>query len=165
MNQTTPPVRFGIVDRAVSAGMDGLAFLQALCDGTLPAPPICQTAALWIVEVEAGRVVFEARPSARFYNPLGSVHGGWLATVLDSAMGCAVHSTLAPGQAFTTVDMTVSLVRPAFENTGTLRCLGQVVHAGRRIVTAEGRLVDNRERLIAHGSETCMVLDVADAAQ
>jgi uncharacterized protein (TIGR00369 family) len=164
MNQTTPPTRFGVVDRAVSAAMDGLAFLQALRDGSLPAPPISATAALWIVEVEAGRVVFEAQPTAHFYNPLGSVHGGWLATVLDSAMGCAVHSTLAAGQAFSTVDMTVSLVRPVFENTGALRCVGQVVHAGRRIVTAEGRLVDDRERLIAHGSETCIVLAVPDAA-
>ena len=163
MNDVTPPSSFGIVDRAVATGMSGLAFLEALLDGSLPAPPASEAADFWLAEVAAGRVVFEARPSARFYNPLGSMHGGWLAMVLDSAMGCAVHSTLAAGRAYTTVDMTVSLVRPAFESTGLLRCVGQVVHAGRRVVTAEGRLVDGHERLIAHGSETCMLLDAAEA--
>jgi uncharacterized protein (TIGR00369 family) len=91
------------------------------------------------------------------------VHGGWIATVLDSAMGCAVHSVMKAGQAYTTVDMSVSLVRPVFARTGVLRCEGKLIHAGNRIATAEGRLWDHAGTLIAHGSETCMVLDVAGA--
>jgi uncharacterized protein (TIGR00369 family) len=165
MNVVNPPSSFGLVDRRHATAMSGLEFVQGLRDGRFPAPPICETAEFWIAEAEAGRVVFEAVPSRRFYNPLGSVHGGWLSTVLDSAMGCAVHSTLKAGQAFTTVDMTVSFVRPAFERTGRLRCEGKVVHAGRRIATAEGRIWDAAGTLIAHGSETCMVLDVAGAGQ
>ena len=104
--------------------------------------------------------MFEATPSPRFYNPLGTVHGGWISTLLDSAMGCAVHSVLKAGQAYTTVDMTVSFVRPVFEKTGKLRCEGKIIHAGSRIATAEGRVWDQAGTLIAHGSETCMVMAV-----
>ena len=108
-------------------------------------------------------MVFEADPSARFYNPMGTVHGGWISMLLDSAMGCAVHSTLKPGHAFTTVDMSVSFVRPVFEATGRLVCEAEVLHAGGRIATAQGRVRDGTGKLVAHGTETCMILPVAGA--
>jgi len=135
----------------------GLEFLQRLADRSYPAPPFAVETDIWIDEVEHGRVVFAAIPSNRFYNPLGTMHGGWISTLLDSAMGCAVHSVLAPGQTYTTVAMSVSFVRPVFEKTGKLKCEGKIVHAGARIATAEGRVWDEAGALIAHGSETCLV--------
>ena len=149
----------GVVPRELATAMTGIEFLEQLRDGTLPAPPFAEVTDIWITEVERGRVVFEAKPSPRFYNPLGSVHGGWIATVLDSAMGCAVHSIMQAGQAYTTVDMNVSFVRPVFAKTGLVRCEGKLIHAGNRIATAEGRLWDQAGTLIAHGSETCMVMN------
>lgn len=163
MNPAFPISKFGLVGRETATAMTGLEFIEGLRDQTFPAPPITEAAGIWIAEVESGRVVFEALPSARFYNPLGSVHGGWAATVLDSAMGCAVHSTLAAGQSFTTVDLSLSFVRPIFEDTGRLRCEGTVIHSGRQIATAQGRLWDGSGRLLAHGSETCMILRVPAA--
>ncbi len=97
-------------------------------------------------------------PSERFRNPLGTVHGGWMATLLDSALGCAVHSTLKAGQGFTTVDLAVSFVRAVHESSGKLRCEAKVIHAGGRIATSEGRLVDAEGKLYAHGTTTCLVM-------
>lgn len=157
-------VEIGVVPREVAAAMPGLDFLRALRDRTQPAPPFAAVTDVWLVEAESGRVVFEATPSSRFYNPLGTVHGGWISTLLDSAMGCAVHSVLKAGQAYTTVDMTISFVRPVLEKTGKLRCEGKIIHAGSRIATAEGRVYDAAGALIAHGSETCLVMAVLGAA-
>ena len=149
----------GVVGQAGAAEPNtGLAFLQRLINGSHPAPPFAEVTDIWIVEAERGRVVFAATPSKRFYNPLGTVHGGWISTVLDSAMGCAVHSMLTPEQAFTTVNMTISFVRPVFEKTGKLKCEGKIVHSGGRIATAEGRVWDEAGTLIAHGTETCLVM-------
>jgi uncharacterized protein (TIGR00369 family) len=147
-----------------AASIAGLDFLKRLVDGSYPAPPFAGETDIWIVEAERGRVLFAATPSKRFYNPLGTVHGGWISTLLDSAMGCAVHSVLAPGQAYTTVDMTVSFVRPVFQTTGKLRCEGKIIHAGGRIATAEGRVWDDADTLIAHGSETCLVMTESAAS-
>jgi uncharacterized protein (TIGR00369 family) len=155
--------RTGVVAREVATAVSGLEFLTSLRDAVHPAPPFAAVADIWIAEVAVGRVVFEALPSARFYNPLGTVHGGWISTLLDSAMGCAVHSTMEPRQSYTTVDMTVSFVRPVFEQTGKLRCEGKVIHVGGRIATAEGRVWDQAGTLIAHGSETCLLLSVPSA--
>jgi uncharacterized protein (TIGR00369 family) len=141
-----------------AASVAGLDFLKRLADGSQPAAPFAKETDIWIVEAEPGRVRFAALPSKRFYNPLGTVHGGWISTLLDSAMGCAVHSLLAAGQAYTTVDMTVSFVRPVLEKTGKLTCEGKIIHAGGRIATAEGRVWDEAGTLIAHGSETCLVM-------
>jgi acyl-coenzyme A thioesterase PaaI-like protein len=99
VNNPDPHREFGLVSPEVAGRMSGVEFLQSLLDGTHPAPPFSEVAAVWPISVEVGRVAFEASPSARFYNPMGLVHGGWLALLLDSAMGCAVHSTLEPGQA------------------------------------------------------------------
>jgi uncharacterized protein (TIGR00369 family) len=160
MNQNSAPRHGGdgVVGRELAGAVSGLEFLTALRLGVQPPAPFADVTEIWLAEVEAGRVVFEALPSARFYNPLGTVHGGWISTLLDSAMGCAVHSTLQPRQTYATVDMTVSFVRPVSERTGKLRCEGKVIHVGGRIATAEGRVWDQAGSLIAHGSETCLLI-------
>jgi uncharacterized protein (TIGR00369 family) len=164
MNSINPAQKFGIVPKDVAGGVSGLAFLQGLLNQTFPAPPFAQTTDIWLAEVETGRIVFEATPSARFYNPLGTVHGGWTSALLDSAMGCAVHSTLKPGQIYTTVDMNVSFVRAVIESTGKLRCEGKIIHVGNRIATAEGRIWDAAGTLIAHGTETCLIINLPPAS-
>ena len=107
--------------------------------------------------VEAGRVAFEGRPAAGHYNPIGTVHGGWAATLLDSAMGCAVHSVLEAGVAYTTLEFKINLVRPITAATGPVRAEGTLVHRGRRTATSEARLTDAAGRLLAHGSCTCLL--------
>jgi uncharacterized protein (TIGR00369 family) len=137
--------------------MSGLEFLRGLMDGTLPAPAFGTTSRIKPVSAEAGRVVFEGEPSGDFYNPMGTVHGGWIATLIDTAMACAVHSSLKPGEIFTTVEMHITFVRPVHETTGTLRCEGVLLHSGGRVASAEGKLYDAAGNLIAHGSETCLI--------
>ena len=148
--------RSGLVSPEVAVRMSGLEFLRGLLDGTLPAPPFSEVAEVWPRELERGRVVFEAVPSARFYNPMGVVHGGWLALVLDTAMGCAVHSVLAAGEGYTTVDLRTTFAKAVRETTGRVRCEGRVLHVGERIASAEGRLTSADGTLLAHGSETCL---------
>ncbi len=148
----------GILPIAAATAASGLDFLMGLRDGRHPMPPFAAETDIRLSEVERGRVLFEGVPSARFYNPLGTVHGGWIATLLDSAMGCAVHATLAAGETYATVDMAISLVRAVTADTGKLRCEGKIVHAGGRIATAEGRVWDGTGTLIAHGTETCLIL-------
>lgn len=154
------PVVVGCVDIKTATSMSGIEFLRGMMGGTFPAPPIAEVFDFLLVEVDVGRAVFEGIPSDRFRNPLGTVHGGWMSTLLDSALGCAVHSTLKVGQGFTTVDLAVSFVRAVHESTGKLRCEAKVIHAGGRIATAEGRLVDAEGKLYAHGTTTCLVLAV-----
>jgi uncharacterized protein (TIGR00369 family) len=111
-------------------GLSGLELLRGVLDGKFPAPPFAEVAELWPVSVEKGRIVFEATPSSRFYNPMGLVHGGWLALLLDTAMGCAVHSALDAGQAYATTDLRTTDVKPAREATGRLRCEARLLHLG-----------------------------------
>src|ERR1700719_3170353 len=158
MNDANRFANVGVVSKEIATGVSGLEFLKGLRNQVYPTPPFAETTEIWIAEVESGHIVFEASPSARFYNPMGTVHGGWISTVLDSAMGCAVHSLLKPGQAFTSVELKVNFVRPLFEQTGKLRCEGKIVHLGGRLATSEGRLTDLSGNLIAHGSTTCMIL-------
>ena len=158
MADKIPFTRFGVVDKDIASSESGYAFLRKLLDATHPAPPFSEVSDVWLVEVEEGRVIFEAKPSARFYNPMGTVHGGWISTVLDSAMGCVVHSMLKAGQSYTTVELNVKFVRALSEQTGLVRCEAKIVHCGSRLATSEGRLIDGGGKLIAHGSETCMIL-------
>ncbi len=137
--------------------MDGIEFLRAIQEGRLPPPPIATLMKFNVVEIEEGRVVFAATPDGSVYNPLGTVHGGYVCTLLDSCMGCAVHSTLKAGQGYTSVELKVNFVRPLSEATGEVRAEGRVLSAGRQIATSEGRLVDGRGRLLAHGTTTCLV--------
>jgi uncharacterized protein (TIGR00369 family) len=160
---SNPYRQFGVVDKNTLTGESGHDFLLKLLHSTHPAPPFSEISDAWLVEVAEGRIVFEAKPSARFYNPMGTVHGGWISTVLDSAMGCAVHSMLKAGQGYTTVELKVNFVRPVFEQTGIVRCEGKIVHSGGRLATAEGRLIDAAGKLLAHGSETCMIFAGATA--
>jgi uncharacterized protein (TIGR00369 family) len=136
----------------------GLAFLEAIRDGRLPAPPVSQLLGFALTEVEAGRAVFECEPSESHYNPIGSVHGGIIGTLLDSALSCAVHSTLPAGTGYTTAELKVNFVRPVVAGSGRLRAEGRLIHAGSRLATAEARLTDAAGKLYAHAVGTCLVL-------
>lgn len=141
------------------AGLTGLEILEQMLDGRLPLPPFGATMDIAPVSVAEGQIVFSGRPSAAFLNPMGTVHGGWIATILDSAMGCAVQSTLKPGQAYTTTSMNLNYVRTLMPGDIELRCEATALFSGRRTATAEGRLLDATGRLIAHGTKTCLVME------
>jgi uncharacterized protein (TIGR00369 family) len=141
-----------------AAGMTGLEFIQALFAGSLPAPPITATMGFTGAEAEKGKVTFFGEAGEHLYNPIGVVHGGFAMTILDSAMGCAVHTTLSVGEAYTTLETKVNFVRPITLETGRLRCDGTIVHRGGTVATAEGRLVaEGTGKLLAHGTSTCLV--------
>jgi uncharacterized protein (TIGR00369 family) len=161
MSTLNPFSSFGVVPPPAATAASGLDFLLGMLEGRHPAPPFSAATDIWIVSAEPGRVVFEAMPSARFYNPMGTVHGGWIATLLDSGMGCAVHSTLKPGQVFTTLEMKTVFAKAAYETTGKLRCESALMHSGSRVASAEGKIYDGAGRLIAYGSETCLITDIA----
>ena len=136
-----------------------LDLLRKIASGELPPAPIQTTLGFSLDEVEAGRAVFSAEVGTRHYNPLGTMHGGVAATLLDSAMGCAVHSTLGAGETYTTLEFKVNLVRPATAETGRIVAIGTLVHRGSRIATAEGRLTAAADgKLLAHATTTCIVL-------
>lgn len=144
---------------AAAAGRSGLEFLQAMARGDVPAPPISHLVQLSVVEVEEGRVVFRITPDESMYNPIGAIHGGIHATVLDGAMGCAVHSTLPAGVAYTTLEIKVNYVRPFRLETGPAIAEGIVLHRGSKQATAEGKLRRESDgKLIAHATTTCIVL-------
>ncbi|MFZ4806962.1 MAG: PaaI family thioesterase [Hyphomicrobiaceae bacterium] len=151
---------YGLVPAETLKSMTGLELLDAIRRGELPAPPIMRTIDFDLVEVAAGRVVFEGRPALLHYNPIGTVHAGFAATLLDSAMGCAVHTTCEKGRGYTTLEFKINLVRAITDKTGPVRAEGQVVQSGRRVSTAEGRLLDGAGRLLAHASTTCLMLDL-----
>jgi len=142
------------------AGKTGLEVMEAMLAGELPFAHIAQTLDFSLVEVAAGKAVFQGTPQLKHYNPLGSVHGGWYATLLDSALGCAVHTMMPAGYGYTTAELSVNIVRAATTKTGPLRAIGQVVHRGRQLATAEGRIVDPDGKLYAHGTTTCLVFEV-----
>lgn len=136
----------------------GIEMLRALVEGKLPPPPFAAMMNIWLAEVSEGRVVFATEPGEYHYNPIGSVHGGVVATLLDSAMGCAVHSMLPAGVGYTTLEIKVNYVRPLTRDTGPVRCEGTVIHLGGKIATAEGRLTDAVGKLYAHATTTCLIL-------
>jgi uncharacterized protein (TIGR00369 family) len=145
-------------DVAKMMSMSGLEYLRGILSGEFPAAPIAATLGFAPTEFEHGRAVFEGVPDRYTYNPLGSVHGGWAATILDSAMGCAIHTTLPAGKGYTTVDLDIKLVRAITSRVGKLRCEAKIVHVGGSIATAEGRVIDEAGTLYAHGTTTCAVL-------
>ncbi len=143
------------------AGLSGLEFIKAIFDGKLPSPPITATMGFTGGSVGEGKVTFVGEAAEHLYNPIGVVHGGFAMTMLDSAMGCAVHTTLAVGEAYTTLEAKVNFVRPITLDTGPVRCEGTVIHRGGKIATAEGRLLAERTgKLLAHGTTTCMVFKI-----
>jgi uncharacterized protein (TIGR00369 family) len=150
----------GLADPAKLAGKTGLEIMQAILAGELPFPYIAETLDFSLVEVAAGKAVFQGTPQLKHYNPLGSVHGGWYATLLDSALGCCVQTTLPAGVAYTTAELSVNIVRAANFNTGPLRAIGTVIHSGRQLATAEARIVGPDGKLYAHATTTCLVFAV-----
>ena len=141
------------------AGLNGLEQLYAMIAGKLPPPPITGLLKFQLAEAGEGRAVFRGTPDATMLNPLGSVHGGWAATLLDSALGCAVHTTLAVGESYTTVEFKVNLVRAIMPDTGEVVCEGRIVSRGRRIAVSEATLKTVDGKLLAHGTETCLVFE------
>ena len=149
------------MDRKTLATLSGLEQMQALLRGDIPRARMSQTLDFALIEIEDGRAVFEGMPqSDKHNNPMGGVHGGWYATLLDSAMGCAVHTRMPPGRGYTTAELSVNLVRAAKPDGPKLRAIGTVLHAGRQLATAEGRIVDDQGRLYAHGTTTCLVFEL-----
>ncbi len=142
------------------AGLTGLQLMQGMLDGSLPYAQIARTLDFTIVEVGAGRAVFQGQPGAQHLNPLGTVHGGWFATLLDSALGCAVHTMLPAGRAYTTAELGINLVKAITPKVPRVRAIGQVVHCGRQLATAEARLVGADGTLYAHATTTCLVFDL-----
>jgi uncharacterized protein (TIGR00369 family) len=138
--------------------LSGIDYVRLIFAGELPPPPIATLIGFRGVEAEPGRAVFEIVPGDEHYNPIGSVHGGIALTLLDSAMGCAVHTLLEAGVGYTTLEVKANFVRPITVETGVVRCEGSVVHAGSRVATAEGRVVDAAGKLLAHGTTTCLIL-------
>ena len=156
----TPLAGFGVVPIEQARTMDGLTLFGEMMAGRLPAPPMCKTLGIWLEEVERGRVVFGYQPLFEHYNPLGSVHGGVAATLLDSVMGCCIHTTLKAGIGYTTVEIKVNYVRAMTDKTGPVRAEGKVINVGSRIATSEGRLTDASGKLLAHGTTTCLIFPI-----
>jgi uncharacterized protein (TIGR00369 family) len=141
-------------------GRAGLDVLRDMLEGRLPGPPIAQALDYLLVHVEPGHAVFQGRPGPAFLNPMGGLHGGWYATLLDSALGCAVHTTMPPGRGYTTLEFKIQLVRAITPAVPLVRAEGRVVHGGRQVATAEARLVGPDGKLYAHGTTTCLVFDL-----
>ena len=171
MSQTAPAERRRLVTwddpkAAARAGRDmaGLDYLIAMRDGRLPRPPAVLLLGIEMLEVEAGRIVMALHPGEHLFNPLGSVHGGMIATLLDSVMGCAVHSTLPQGRGYTTLEIKVNYLRAVTDRTGTVSAEGRVTQAGRNAAFAEARLTDAAGKLYATASTTCLVFDLPSPA-
>lgn len=144
-------------------GLNGLEQLQAVIDGRLPHPPIMDLMDMASFEAELGRIVVTMRAQEFHYNPLGGVHGGVIATLLDTAAGCAVHSTLADGEMYTSLDLITKFLRPVTVDSGLLRCEGEVINRGRRTALAQAELRDQTGRLVAHATSTCLIMPPGSA--
>ncbi len=153
-----PKVHFASLEEIKS--YNGLDFLRRIADGSVPPPPIAATLGFDLAEVAPGFAVFTMTPELRHYNPIGTVHGGVASTLLDSCMGCAVQTHLAKGQGYTTLELKVNLVRPITATTGPIRAEGRSLHVGRRSGTAEGKVLDAKGTLLAHGTTTCLIFDI-----
>ena len=151
-----------LASAAAVGNLTGIEMLRAMIRGELPAPPIMHTLGMQGFEVfEEGRCAFRMPAQEFHYNPIGSVHGGVIATLLDSATGCAVHSTLPAGWSYTSLDLTTKYLRPVTVDSGLLNCEGTVINRGRTTALAEARLVDERGRLVAYASSTCLLFDLS----
>jgi uncharacterized protein (TIGR00369 family) len=158
VSRADPAIQYGVVSPMTAKTMTGRQLLTAIMGGTLPAPPIQQALDFRLVQVEEGYTAFTGTPKFEYYNPLGSVHGGYTAALLDSCMACAVHSTLEVGYSYATLEIKINYVRPITSDTAEVRAEGRVINAGKRIATAEGRLFDSAGTLYAHGTTTCLIL-------
>lgn len=140
--------------------LDGIELFRGIMRGELPGAPIAELMNMWIFEAEPGRVVFAGRPELQHYNPIGSVHGGYAGTMLDSCMSCAVQSMLPRGMGYTTLEYKVSLVRGISDKTGTVYAEGNAIQVGSRVGTAEGRIVDASGKILATGTTTCLIFPI-----
>ena len=147
----------GVVPLDAVMSRSGLEFLTDMVNGKIPQPPMCATLGFHLVEVSESFAAFEGIPEFRHYNPIGTVHGGFAATLLDSALGCAVFSTMAKGETWTTLELKLNLVRPISKDTGPMRAEGRIIHRGRTVASADGTLKDRAGKLYAHASTTCMI--------
>ena len=146
--------------RDAVATMTGLELMRAMVAGTLPGAPIAALMNMRGVAAGPGTVTFEATPAVEHYNPLGTVHGGFAATLLDSCMGCAVHTTLPAGTGFTSIDINVTYVRAISAATGPVTARGEVINAGRRVATVRGTLTDAGGKVLAHGTSSCLIMEL-----
>jgi uncharacterized protein (TIGR00369 family) len=149
----------GVATREQVASLSGIEIFKAILAGKLPYATVGKTLDYSIVTAELGEVIFQGSPQANFLNPMGTVHGGWYGTLLDSAMGCAVHTMVPAGRGFTTAEYSVNLVR-GVKVGGLYRTIGKVVHCGKQMATAEGRIVDVDGKIYAHGTTTCFLFDM-----
>jgi uncharacterized protein (TIGR00369 family) len=159
-DQSSPNIEYGVTPPEVMASMAGVDFVRAIFDGKLPAPPIMQSIEPFDSTAEPGVVVMHSTPGFRHYNPIGSVHGGYAATLLDSAMGLSVHTMLPAGTGYTTLEFKISFIRGMTEETGAIRTEGRTLNVGRRTATAEARMTDAKGRLLAHATTTCLVFEI-----
>jgi uncharacterized protein (TIGR00369 family) len=150
----------GIASPAQWSGKTGLEQMQAMLAGELPFAPIAQTLDFSLIEVAPGRALFQGRPGPAHFNPMGGVHGGWFATMLDSALGCAVHTLMPAGRGYTTAELSVNYVRGLSPQVGRVRAEGKVLHCGKQLATAEARLFGPDGTLYAHATTTCLVFDL-----
>ena len=160
MGETLGHGEFGVVPLSVLASMPGLDFVRAIFAGRLPQPPVLETIVPFDCTAEPGHVVMHSVPGLRHYNPIGSVHGGYAATMLDSAMGLAVHTMCPQGSGYTTLEFKVSFIKAMTEMTGTVKTEGKTLSFGRRVATAEARMTDSQGRLLAHATTTCLVFEL-----
>lgn len=151
----------GVADRRRFAGLPGIAVFEAVFAGTAPRVPIGDTLDFLPILVEPGRAVFQGRPGLRHYNPLGTVHGGWFATLLDSALGVAVHSALPAGKGYTTLELKVNMIRALTDKVPRVRAEGRLIHLGGQTAVADARLTGPDGRLYAHATTTCLVFELA----
>ena len=149
----------GVATAAQLAGKTGLEMMQAMLRGEIPYPPIAKTLDFQLLEVAEGRAVFQGTPGPAHINPMGTIHGGWYATLLDSAMGCAVHTMMPAGRGYTTAELGVNLVRAIGAKAPRIRAEGKVIHCGRQLATAEARLFGPDGTLYAHATTTCLVFE------
>ena len=150
----------GLADPAVVAGMDGVAQFAAMLKGELPYPYIAQTLDFLLISAAPGSAVFQGTPRQAHLNPLGTVHGGWFATLLDSALGCCIHASLPAGKSYTTLELKVNMIRALTPKVPRVRAEGRVIHLGGQTATADARLVGPDGKLYAHASTTCLVFDI-----
>jgi uncharacterized protein (TIGR00369 family) len=160
---TAPKIEYGVTPTEVMAAMAGIDFARAIFDGRLPAPPIMQTIEPFDCTAEPGVVVMHSTPGFQHYNPIGSVHGGYAATLLDSAMGLAIHSMLPAGTGYTTLEFKVSFIKGMTKDSGPVRTEGRILNVGRRAAAAEARITDAKGRLLAHATTTCLVFEIPKA--
>ena len=154
------PLGLGTIPQEDVPICTGLELLQRLIDGKYPAPPIAGLLNFTLTEAAEGRAVFRGLPGERHLNPLGGVHGGWAAAIMDSALACAVQTTTKVGESFTTVEFKVNLTRPIMPGIGEVVCEGKIVHRGRTLAVSEATLKDKNGKLLAFGTETCAIFPV-----